>query len=369
MPNYLSKAKASLILDHPFFASLLFSMDLIEDKTVKTLATNGEFIKYNPEYVAKLDISETIFVLAHETMHCVFQHMHRRGGRDAGRWNIAADYVINDLLIRDKVGAMPTGGLHNPDLVKQGNGTTEGVYNLIPESENGKGPGEPGGAMDEVQDAAQDQAGMAQKEAEMRVKIVQAANAAKSCGKLSAGVSRLVKEFTKTRTDWHSVLRRFLSERTKTDLSYARPRRRYLAEDIYLPSLLGEKMGSVVVAVDCSGSVDERLLKLFAAEIKAIHEDIQPSETHIVYFDSRVLKHDQYSSEDSVEIQPMGGGGTAFSPVFEYLSEHNIVPAACVFLTDLYCDDFGDIPDFPVLWATVGHEKAPFGEILKIQER
>ena len=71
-----------------------------------------------------------------------------------------------------------------------------------------------------------------------------------------------------------------------------------------------------------------------------------------------------------MHIEPHGGGGTAFSPVFDYLNKHGIDPIACVFLTDLYCDDYGDEPSFPVLWVATDKDKtdAPFGEVVVMDD-
>lgn len=376
----LAKAKALLILDHPFFASLFLSMPMIEDASVKTMATNGDEIRYNPEFVKSMSVSELLFVLAHETMHCVLQHMTRRGNRNHNRWNIAGDYLINDMLVKEKIGTMPQGGLLDSSIIAQSKGTTESIYDLLPESTEQQQPGTKGGSMDEVLDAGKqpgdgqgkdgqglDESTRAQKEAETRVKIVQAANAAKMAGKLSGGIERVVKELTRTRTDWKTVLRRFLTERAKVDYSYARPKRRFLAEDIYLPSLVGEQLGEIVVAVDCSGSINERTLNMFSTEIRAICEDSSPKKIHVVYFDSEVLRHDQYEQGQDVEIKPAGGGGTAFQPVFDYIEEKGINPAACVFLTDLYGDSPTE-PHYPVLWATIGSREAEFGEVVEIRE-
>jgi predicted metal-dependent peptidase len=83
-----------------------------------------------------------------------------------------------------------------------------------------------------------------------------------------------------------------------------------------------------------------------------------------VYFDSEVSHSESYAPEDDLDIKAHGGGGTAFSPVFRYAEEHGIQPVACVFLTDLYCYDFGDAPEYPVLWVSNGDDKAPFGEVV-----
>lgn len=383
----ISKAKAALILDQPFFASILLGLPMSEDNSIPTMATDGDSIRYNTKWVSTLTLQEVLFVLAHETLHCAFLHMTRRGDRNPTKWNIAADYVINDVLVKERIGSMPKGGLHDSALVAKGGGTTEGVYKLLPKGSENKEVGKPGGPMDQVCDAgsmgegqnvpdqhgnssgrAMDQATQSQKEADMRVKIIQAKNAAKSQGKLSAGLERLVGTLVKVRTDWKSVLRRFLSESAKLDLSYAKPKRRFLAEDLYLPSLIGERLGPIAIAVDCSGSVSAEVLNRFGAEVSAILEDAKPSSVKILYFDSEVLRTQDFEADQPVKLETCGGGGTAFSPVIKELNKLDVPPVACVFLTDLQCSDFGAQPDFPVLWATTDLEAAPYGEILKIDE-
>ena len=398
-PDNLLKAKAALILDQPFFASLLLSMPISEDNSIATLATDGESIIYNAEFLSNLSVNETIFVLAHETLHCALMHMYRRNDRDLNKWNIAADHVINDTLDRENVGSMPEGALLDHDLIKQGNGTAEGIYNVLPDNpDNSKGDsdqsqgdgqpsqgqgngdqdsdqssnypsaGQPGGALDQVNDASNDPAENAEKESEMRVKVLQAANAAKMAGKLSAGLKRLVGEATETRTDWRAILRRFLSERAKVDYSFARPKRRFLADDLYLPSLTGEKLGKIVIAVDCSGSISESIIAEFESEIKAIIEDTSPTSIDVLYFDTEILRADHFELDDEFIIKPTGGGGTAFSPIFEYIEKEALEVSACVVLTDLCCNDFGEPPICPVLWASTDPGDVPFGETVLIKE-
>lgn len=363
----ITKAKAQLVVEQPFFASLLLGMPMEEDKNIPTIATNGEWIKYNPKFMEKLTLQETVFVLAHEVMHCVFQHMYRKNKRHHMKWNIAGDFIINDLLTTEKVGTRPAGVLYDPKLVAKGKGTTEGVYNLLPEPPKDSQPGDPGASLDDCQDGAKDEAEAAQKEAEMKVKVMQAQNAAKVAGKVSAGIERLVGEFTKPKVDWKTVLRHFLTEKAKVELSFAKPKRRWLAEDIMLPSLTGERVGNIVVAVDCSGSICPEILKVFGSEIKGIIEDVMPAMVHVIYFDSEVLRVDSFAQEDEFKIKAVGGGGTAFSPIFKAIEKRNLEPVGCVVLTDLQCSDFGEVPSYPVLWASTDLDKAPFGEIVKIK--
>lgn len=373
--DLMAKARTDLIIDQPFFASVLLTMPIAADNSVPTMATDGESVIYNEKWVSTLTRSEVTFVLAHETLHCVFQHMGRREKRSPERWNQAADYIINQILVDEKIGVMPKVGLLDSALVKKGLGTAEGVYKLLPKDADKNKAGQKGGSLGQMHDAGSkmgatkpDAATLAQKNAEMKVRIIQAKNAAKMQGKLSAGLERLCGEALKVKTDWRSVLRRFLTERAKIDFSYAKPKRRFLAEDIYLPSLIGEKLGAIVVPIDCSGSINDEILKRFGSEINAIKQDTKPSEVKIIYFDSQVLRIDTFGPDDDIVLKPCGGGGTAFSPVFKAIAKFETPPTACVFLTDLMCHDFGPMPDYPVLWATTERTDAPFGEVVELGE-
>lgn len=181
---------------------------------------------------------------------------------------------------------------------------------------------------------------------------------------MSENVARLVGEILASKVDWRTVLQRFLT-RAKTDVrTFARFSRRFIAQGLYLPSISGESMGEIVIAVDCSGSIDSTTLDQFAGEIQAIKDGLNPARVHVVYFDSDVCHYEQYGQDDMLNIQPHGGGGTAFSPVFRYIDKLNVEPVACVFLTDLECSDFGSEPGYPVLWVSNGSNKAPWGEVV-----
>ncbi len=95
----IQKARTALLLDHPFFGSLLFRLKGLERRSIQTMATDGVSLFYNPEFVETLCQSELAGVLAHEVMHPALQHHIRRGDRSLKRWNMACDYAINPLLI------------------------------------------------------------------------------------------------------------------------------------------------------------------------------------------------------------------------------------------------------------------------------
>ena len=365
----ISKAKTALILEHPFIGSVALNMPMSIDNSVPTAATNGKRVLFNEEFCNGLSDEELKFLVAHECMHPMLEHNFRRGERDAYKWNQAADYVINKLLTDEGIGKMPAQGLLDDNIYKQGGGTSDGIFNLLPDTpEDGQGNGGQGQPLDSCEDGQGSPAEVSQQQAEWKVKVAQAAQSAKMMGKMSAGLERLVDEILKPKVDWRDVLQRFVVKCRSDQRSWARPNRRFLSQGLYLPSVSGESLGEIAFAVDCSGSIGQDEINQFASEIITVWQDQKPTKVHVIYFDSEVSHYDEFGQDDEPIVKPHGGGGTAFSPVFKYMTEHGIEPVACIFLTDLCCDDFGDAPDYPVLWVSTHDDKAPFGEVVMMED-
>ena len=365
----ISKAKTALILEHPFIGSVALNMPMSIDNSVPTAATNGKRVLFNEEFCNGLSDEELKFLVAHECMHPMLEHNFRRGERDTYKWNQAADYVINKLLTDEGIGKMPEQGLLDDNIYKQGGGTSDGIFNLLPDTpQDGQGNGGQGQPLDSCEDGQGSPAEVSQQQAEWKVKVAQAAQSAKMMGKMSAGLERLVDEILKPKVDWRDVLQRFVVKCRSDQRSWARPNRRFLSQGLYLPSVSGESLGEIAFAVDCSGSIGQDEINQFASEIITVWQDQRPTKVHVIYFDSEVSHYDEFGQDDEPVVKPHGGGGTAFSPVFKYMTEHGIEPVACIFLTDLCCDDFGDAPDYPVLWVSTHDDKAPFGEVVMMED-
>lgn len=379
----VAKARSTLIRHSPFFATLALNMDVHITNGVPTAATTYTDMYFSPDFVKKLTDPELVFLVCHEVMHPMFHHNSRLKGRNPKLWNVAADCVINQHICDDEelggknIARMPQGGVYLPDIFRKAEGTTEGVYRLLEQmqdNQSGQGQGQGQGQSipdeapwdDLLDDPGMTSAEKTEQEQGMDLRVAQAANAAKMAGKLSANLKRLVGEILEPKVDWQEVLRNFVFKARTDDRSWARPNRRFIHRGMFMPSVSGEQMGEMLVAVDCSGSIGPKELNEFAAEIKAIHEDTSPVKLHVVYFDTRVSHHDQFERHDDVHVEPHGGGGTAFSPIFRYAEANSIDPVCCVVLTDLHCYDFGPAPEYPVLWVTNGADKAPWGQIVKM---
>ena len=376
----IRKARTTLLLDHPFFGTLLFRLAGKETSSVETMATDGVSLFYNPAFVDTLAASELVGVLAHEVLHPALQHHTRRGNRSPNRWNEACDYAINPLVL-DAGLSLPKGVL----VDKRFRGmSAERIYNLLDAEQNDKagdkqssrGSDDPVapitvGGIGQVLDAPEpkfaEDKDIAEQARDWQIAVEQAQTLSKIAGKVPAGVERSLDAAAEANIDWRELLRRSWSEAHPANYSWMRPNRRHLWRGLYLPGITRDGVGEIVVAVDCSGSVNARQLSLFEAEIRSILEGQRPERVHVLYFDTQVHKTDVYSYGEPICLTPVGGGGTDFRPCFHWVEEHQVPAQMVVFLTDLHGTLPEEEPDYPVIWASTGSPRASFGQVVPMQ--
>lgn len=381
------KARAGLVLDEPFFASLALRLSLKEDATCETLWTDGRTIGFNPAFVDELPLDQVKGALCHEVMHLACTHHTRRGERDHRKWNMAGDYAINQILADSKI-ALPDGALINQAFAGM---SADQIYTMLPDEQPGGGQGGQGGGQGQPDPNGQgsqppqdpggcgevrDMTGpdgkpataaeIAQENQNWKVAAAQAMTQAKAIGDVPAGLARLVGELLSPKVDWKEVLRRFVDQAAKNDYTWTRPNRRYLNAGLYLPALYSETLPQIVIAVDTSGSIDDEQINQFAAEMTAILRDHKTT-CNVLYCDTEVAGVETFASDDlPLKLHPQGGGGTDFRPPFAWVEKYGITPACLIYLTDMCCDRFPEQPDYPVLWAKTEEsswaDRAPFGE-------
>jgi predicted metal-dependent peptidase len=390
----IQKARTTLLLDHPFFGSLLFRLKGRENRAITTMATDGVSLYYNPAFVDTLNSATLAGVLAHEVMHPALQHHLRRSGRDSRRWNEACDYAINPLLL-DSGLTLPEGvlvdlrfrgmsaeqiySLRDAEAQPQSGGQSEpnadagtGANNAPEKQGNPDSPSAPvtESGVGQVLDAPlpdKQTPSVEEQAREWSVAVNQAVTLSKQAGKAPAGLARTLEGTAEAAVDWRELLRRLWSDTIPADSSWMRPNRRHIWAGLYLPGVVREGVGEIAIAVDCSGSVNARQLRLFEAEIRSILEGQRPQCVHVLYFDTEVHKVNTYQAGEQVHLNPVGGGGTDFGPCFDWLEDHGIQPQTLVFLTDLYGAFPDDAPAYPVLWASTGSRHAPFGSVIPMQ--
>lgn len=380
----IQRARASLLLDHPFFGSLLFRLKGHETSSIETMATDGVSLFYNPAFAATLTAAKLIGVLAHEVLHPALQHHLRRNGRCPERWNCACDYAIN-LLVLDAGLVLPDGALVDEQYRGM---SAEQIYNLL-EKEEGSGsdqiqawssvnaaerdgPTAPitTGGFGQILDAPKpknaDDKSLEQQTVEWGIAVSQAQTISRLAGKVPAGVERILEGAAEARVDWRELLRQTWSDTTPSDYSWMRPNRRHIWQGLYLPGIQREGVGEVVIFVDCSGSINARQLSLFEAEVQSILYGQRPDRVHVVYFDTEVHQVEVYQAGETIHLSPVGGGGTDFRPCFTWIDDQGIQPQILVFLTDLQGRLPDSPPQAPVIWASTGRRTAPFGEVIPL---
>lgn len=365
----LTKARTVLLIDQPFFGTLAMRLKLIEDGSTPTLATEGTHVVYNPAFINSLPQEHVQSALAHEVFHCVLDHVGASGrgiNLNPEKWNWAADYVVNDMLVQAGM-KLGEGWLH--DVQYRGK-TAEQIYSMIPNPPGGggaPGKGNPG-PLDQLQAGSPDPAMQQMQATEWKIAATQAANAAKAVGKLHESMEAFVDKLNQNKVDWREVLRRFIQTAAKNDYSWARLNRKMQAAGHYLPGLYSEEMGEIFIASDESGSISDEIRAAFGAEVNAIKEDLRPSKMTLAHFAVEVGKIEEFGPDDHFDMKTFCGGGTDFRPVMAHAESLATPPVAMVYLTDLY-GPFPDVPpNFPVLWVSISGEdlKAPFGETIHI---
>lgn len=397
----LQKCKIALMRNSKF--ALLQGVMMIGKTRVAeipTACTNGRDEIYGREFVRKLSERELQFVIAHEASHKMYRHLttwRKLYDEDRKLANMACDYVIN-LMLKDvdpteSIIAMPrfqesNGSAKKGDFMglldEQYRGmNAKQVFDILKDKKaKGEKPfdgdGEGNGFDEHDWEYAKNMTDEEKKELvrEVDQAIRQGLIAQQKVkGDGSLGMSRELEELLEPKVDWREVLREFVKATcsAKDTSSWRRVNRRFLSTGVYMPSMIGEKVGHLVIGIDASGSIGGKELSEILSEVKAIAEEVTPSQVDLIYWDSEVCAHEIYTETTVSTLvestKPAGGGGTSPSCVSEYLNNNKIEPEAVIMLTDgCVGDDWGSEWTAPVMWTIVGgyDVTAPNGKTIHV---
>jgi len=355
--NKLIKARVRLLMSDRFFGNLILTLPFIErnDLPVRTMAVDGVHLFYDREFVLKSPLNDLSFILAHEAVHILLLHISRRNGRDYNRWSHAIDYAANAILV-DSGMKCPATGLFDPAFAGM---SAEEIYNKMPaHPPSGKKP------LDDCFDAPVEKSHL---ERTITMRVIQSANDCRRHGKLPGNIERMIAKITRDENDWRARLQRFAQQFAPIEPSWNRFNRRWVSQGVYLPGLNGTRMGTMVVVIDDSGSINETVLAAFTAETAAARAAAHPQKTYVLTCDARVNHTAVFDEYDELKIESHGGGGTDFRPPFKWLSEQGVEPDCLIYLTDGY-GRFPDTPAaFPVLWCMTSDVVAPWGDTVEIE--
>ena len=365
---------------------------------VPTAVTNGRDEIYGRDLVKMLNDKELGFVILHETLHKAFRHLttwRKLYKADPQLANMACDYVINLMLVGMDKGeqfiAFPKKdgerfGLYDE---KYRGMNAKQVFDLLKQEQKDSGGGNDfGGKGDGFDQHDWDGAGELneQESKELEREIDQALRqgqiaAQKTAGKQHGDIDRALGEMLRPKVDWREVLREFVTTvcSAKDASSWRRVNRRFVGSDIYLPTLIGERVGRIAIGVDTSGSISGQEINRFLSEVSSIATHVRPEKIDLIYWDARVANHEVYGEGGHdldqlvASTRPKGGGGTDPRCMMHHLKNEKIEPECIIMLTDGEIYDWGDDWGAPVLWVICNPYRgksitAPVGKTVHIEE-
>lgn len=392
------RARVKLLFEKPFFGQLASRLIAVDaSKWCPTAATDGRHLFYNREFIKGLSKPELLFLIGHEVLHCVYDHLGRRGGRDPKIWNMANDYIVNYTLKAEGVGTMPSMGLYDARYTDEM--TSEQVYELLkknsvtikmPMDMHLDGPGEGGGGDGEPKDGqgnstevtilGQDGPPKLTEEDiqkirnEIKAAVIQTAQQV-GAGKVPAGVKRLIDELCQPKMDWRALLDAHIRSSVKDDYTFNRISRRAWSSGLVLPAQNFLDTVDVAVTADTSGSMTREMLRDILSEVAGIMQTFRDFRLKLWTFDTQVYGYKEFTPENIDEIynyEPQGGGGTLFECNWEFMKREGIEPTRFVMFTDGYPGgSWGEEAYCDTLFVIHGNKSivAPFGMTAYYEEQ
>lgn len=358
MKDKIEKAKAKLMLEHPYFGSITSALKIKTDDDIEAFTSDGNSFSYNDEYLDKLTLQEVEFALANSAMHYALSHKNRMNQREDWLWQLATDYTINSMLVKNN--------MFPPDRInldKRFDGMyAEEIYAILESEIDEKEYTE---QEERFQQAKKERVNQSELESIDEEFLSQINKKMKEQGELPKDLKRLFPELYLDSIDWRAELHRYLNIHAKEDYQFFPPNKKYIHQGFALPTLKSELL-KIVVAIDTSSSIDSKLLAIFFAHFQSIIESFKSYEIDLIECDAKIQEHRVFYPGDMIEYTASGGGGTDFRPLFEYV-ETNIPDCQIIIY---FTDGFGIFPQlepsYDTLWVMPQKIDVPFGEVLEL---
>lgn len=198
-------------------------------------------------------------------------------------------------------------------------------------------------------------------------RLAGAAQQAMQAGKLDGEMARMVDFLLQPQLPWRNLISRYLNSIARDDYSYTRPSTRRGDPAIY-PSLRSAQL-DIAIAIDTSGSISLSEIQEFVSEIDSLKAQMRARVT-LIACDSELAAGcpwvfepwDEFALPKSIK----GGGGTRFSPVFDWANQQDKTPDILVYFTDGEGEFPKTEPYFDVLWLVKGKAKVPWGQRVQL---
>ncbi|QOY52410.1 vWA domain-containing protein [Candidatus Sulfurimonas baltica] len=382
----ISQAKAKLLVDYPLFGTIASKLELSINDDIQSFKSNGVKLEYNSDFFQGLELSEMEFVFANGAMHASLAHESRKNGRSGWLWQLATDYAVNDMLVENGLErpheahySKRFSGLYaeeiyaelKADILREDEGLEYEAddVNDINSDESSKssevnGPLESSLSNDSAEEA-QNETIQAEQLFEEFAKATLEAEIKN--GEIPAAIDRFFNLTCKSKIDWRDELKAALDRFHKDDYTLLPPNKKFLHVGIYLPSCISQRF-KLVVAVDSSGSIDEKLLNEFLSELNFLMNTIQNYEIELLVCDDKIQSHKTFYSGDILEADLKGGGATDFRAVFEFIQNELEDTKLLLYFTDLDGIFPHVAPFYDVKWISQKVTEVPFGEVILLED-
>jgi len=378
----LDKTKSGVFMgkNAAFLAPLMCSMNFVWTEDVRTAATDGVVLMWNPTWFLKLDPRSRITVLVHELWHPARLHFLRMGARNPRIWNFATDIRINNDLTDEGYYFEELKWCWRDRSFAKGM-PEEDIYDALianavePPSTGAWGQSLP--PRDDPDDIPDDDLGdmlpsTPESQREAVNNAVRAQNQAKQAGQrgnLPGDIEALFKQFLAPVVPWEQILHRFMRDLVLEGYSWSRPNRRF--SDIYLPSRSEDEgaLSHLMYFEDVSGSISDPDVVRVNSELKYVHSVFGPKLMSLVQFDTIIQQVIEFKDTDPFnEVKVVGRGGTCFKCVREHIIQHK--PTAAIIFSDMDCEPMEALPfNIPIIWVAIRARgtKVPFGQLVHIR--
>jgi len=348
----ITKSRVRLLLGKPFFGQLATRMKLQEAPEMPTAATDGRNFYFNRDFVNSLDDPELDFLVGHEVLHMVFDHMGARGDRNHQIYNMACDFNINMTLTEQNIGKVIgedklNGGKPCLDWKYKGMNSYE-IYDDIYENAekidigsmdihldpDGGSGGEEGDSLNSIYGGMSEEERKALQD-EIKQAVIQASQSAGN--ETPEAVKRMISSLVAPKMDWRDLLRTQLESSLKADFTFMRPSKR--SGEVIFPGMSRDEQLNIAVFLDTSGSISKDMLRDFLSEVQGIMDQYQDYKITIAQFDTGVYGIEEFTADDGRDLSDyeiVGGGGTDFDVVYKFMADNDIQPDQMVMFTDGY---------------------------------
>ena len=370
----ISKTKIQVRRECQFFGALMLFATIKESKKIDTACTDGKDIFFNEVFLKSLNSSEQNALMLHEVLHMALLHVQRRQFRDPKIWNIAADIVVNDLIIGNTPFNLPEGAIIDNSYRDK---SVEYVYEALLKNNKYKKynlsisdiTSYDKSAEDKFSEEEQLEIASYWKDKIQVLKNSNLTDVSSGQGNMPAGMSQEIEVILEPEVDWRHALWKYVG---KTPADFDDLDRRFLYRGLYLEGLLTEAL-EVSVCIDTSGSISRSLLDQFLGELKGILRSYPHVKCDLFFADAELDgPHEIHSIE---ELPPLTGfGGTSFVPFFNYLENNNNNLLGTHKVSIYFTDGYGDFPTKkpkdPTMWLVskdgLETNLFPFGEVVRI---